>query len=66
MSDNFELWKRVVQEQYPGATDVVYQRMLEVAAADWGLDRNTNVANLFEQYVMIKQLMKPEGEQDGD
>lgn len=66
MTTNFDLWKRVAQAQYPGATDAAYQRMLEIAAADWGLDRDTNVAKLFEQYVMLKQLMKPEEDRDGN
>jgi len=65
-SPNFELWKRVMQEQYPHSTDDSYRRMLQIGASDWGQNRDTNVAKLFEQYVMLKQLIRPKGDQDGD
>ena len=65
-SANFELWKRVIQEHYADHADNIYYQMWQQAASDWGNLLDTPEANLFEQYVMLKQLMKPEGDRDGD
>ena len=65
-SPNFVLWKRVAQEQYPDRPDGTYYMLWQHAASDWGNGHETNVAKLFEQYVMLKQLMKPEGDRDGN
>lgn len=65
-STNFALWKRVAQEQYPDRPDNTYRMLLQHAASDWVNNSDTNVAKLFEQYVMLKQLMKSEGVRDGN
>lgn len=65
-SANFDLWKRVVQEAYPDHSDGTYYRMWQQAASDWGNLFETPEATLFEQYVMLKQLMKPQGDRDGN
>lgn len=66
MTDNFDLWKRVAQEQYPNRPDQTYQMIWEHAASDWAFNRDSNIAKLFDQYVMLKQLMSPEGKQNGN
>lgn len=63
---NFDIWKRVAQEQYPYATDTSYQTLMHHAATDWALERDTNIARLFEQYVMLKNLINPKGVDDGN
>ena len=65
-SPNFEIWKRVAQEQYPNRPDNTYYTLWQQAASDWGDNRDTNVARLFEQYVLLKNLMQPQGARDGN
>ena len=50
----------MAQAQYPDATDDAYTRMLHIGASDWDQGRDTNVARLFEQYVLLKRLTRPQ------
>lgn len=59
MTANFDIWKRVIQEQYPDCSAGTYHAMWQQGASDWGNLQGTELANLFEQYVLIKQLTNP-------
>jgi hypothetical protein len=58
-----EIWLAVCEGHFPGKTDSEIMSYSMKAAADWYVDEDNELTQLFDQYVMIKNL---KGVEDGD
>lgn len=56
MSQNTDTWVMVVQEHYPKLNESELKVLTIQAANEWYLGEDTKLANLFDQYVMLKHL----------
>jgi hypothetical protein len=51
-----EIWLAVCEGHFPGKSDSEIMTYNTKAASDWYLGKDTELAQLFDQYVMIKNL----------
>lgn len=51
-----EIWLAVCEGHFPGKSDSEILLNFPVAASHWGGSLDTPLAELFDQYVMIKNL----------
>ena len=50
------IWVTLAQEKYPGLSISKLEALSMEAATAWYANDQSELANLFEQYVMLKQL----------
>jgi len=63
VSQSIETWILLAQERYPKLNENEIKRLSMKAASEWYLGEDTELASLFDQYVMLKNL---KGNQDGE
>jgi hypothetical protein len=51
-----EIWLAVCEGHFPGKTDAEIMSYSMKAAADWYVGEDNELTQLFDQYVMIKNL----------
>lgn len=56
LNSKVEIWETLAQEKYPELLPYQIHALSMVAASDWYNGADTDLAKLFEQYVMIKTL----------
>jgi hypothetical protein len=54
--EKIEIWLTLAREKYPSIAEDDLKAMSMNAAADWFSNAPTALADLFDQYVMMKQL----------
>lgn len=56
-----ELWIRVIEAKHPGIASDTHRAvyLMQEAALEWGAGLETENSRLFDQYVMLKTLTKP-------
>lgn len=52
-----ELWESVAKREFPLASPTKLLELKQEAALEWGCYADSKLANLFDQYVMMKKLM---------
>ena len=60
LSTNQELWLNIAREHFPTLKEEKVLALCMTAAGDWYHGSDTELATLFDQYVMVKTL-KGEG-----
>ena len=63
MDTKRDIWLAVCEGRFPGKSSHEIMDYHFLAATDWALEIDTELARLFEQYVMIKTL---KGIKNGD
>ena len=56
MSSPLEIWVSIAREKYPTLTENDLRALSMTAAASWYAGGDTELAMLFDQYVMMKNL----------
>jgi len=56
MDDKKQIWLTLAREQYPNLTEDQLAALSLEAASRWYLGEESELTNLFDQYVMIKTL----------
>ena len=56
MDNKQQIWLAVCEGRFPGKSSHEIMEYHYLAATDWALEIDTDLARLFEQYVMIKKL----------
>jgi hypothetical protein len=56
MNDKTELWLILAREKYPTLTEEQAKVLSMEAATQWYTGEDTELSNLFDQYVMLKNL----------
>jgi len=56
MDDKKQIWLTLAREQYPNLTEDQLAVLSLEAASRWYLGEESELTNLFDQYVMIKTL----------
>ena len=56
MNTKLEIWATLLREKQPTLTEHQIQALSMQAASEWYNGTNTELANLFDQYVMLKTL----------
>jgi hypothetical protein len=52
-----DIWESVAKPKYPTLNEHQLIELKSQAAIDWLHDDGTELCNLFDQYVMLKQLL---------
>lgn len=58
MKTQQEIWESLARPAYPKYTDYQIRELKLAAAMDWLLDEDTEVAKLYDKFVMLKNLME--------
>jgi len=56
MDDKKQIWLTLAREQFPNLTEDQLAALSLEAASRWYLGEESELTNLFDQYVMIKTL----------
>jgi hypothetical protein len=56
LNSNIDIWITLAREKYPTLPEDELKRLGMTAAAVWYADGDTDLANLFDQYIMLKTL----------
>lgn len=64
LSTNQQIWLTLAQEHYPTLTEERVLALCMPAASDWYDGADTELATIFDQYVMLKTLRGNKSEQD--
>ena len=56
MDSKINIWLTLAREKYPKLDESQLTAMCMHAASDWYNEWDTELANLFDQYVMLKNL----------
>jgi len=56
LSTKQDIWLTLAGEKYPNLTEDQLKALSLKAASDWYLGGDTELVNLFDQYVMLKNL----------
>lgn len=56
-----EIWLTLAREKYPYLSDSDLKAKSMTAASEWFADSDTELAHLFDQYVMMKNLYGADG-----
>lgn len=56
MNDKLEIWATLLREKQPTLTEHQIRVLSLKAASDWYNGADTELSNLFDQYVMLKTL----------
>lgn len=63
MDDKLGIWTTLAKEKFPELTESQIKALSMQASTQWYLGEDTELANLFDQYVMLKNL---KGFKNGD
>ena len=58
MKTQQEIWESLARPAHPTYTDYQLRELKLAAAMDWLLDEDTEVAKLYDKFVMLKNLME--------
>lgn len=56
LNSNIDIWATLAREQYPKLSENEIRTLSMKAASEWYLGESTDLANLFDQYIMLKTL----------
>lgn len=56
-----DIWLTLAKEKYPTLTEDELKAQSMIAATEWFSDADTELAKLFDQYVMMKNLYGADG-----
>ena len=56
LNSNIDIWITLAREKYPTLSEEHLKALSMEAASYWYLGENTDLANLFDQYIMLKAL----------
>jgi hypothetical protein len=62
--EKIDVWLMLAREKYPEQSDQELKALSMTAAAHWFNDHDTDLAKLFDQYVMMKNLYGIDGLMD--
>jgi len=60
------LWESMFLEKFPNSSKHQILEAKKEAVIEWAYDENTEIANLYDKYVMMKQLRGIEPNDSGD
>lgn len=58
MKTQHEIWESLARPAYPKYTDYQLRELKLSAAMDWCLDEDSPGAKLYDQFVMLRNLME--------
>lgn len=61
MIEKIEIWLTLAREKFPNKSDGELRALSMTAASHWFADDDDELAKLFDQYVMMKNLYGAEG-----
>jgi hypothetical protein len=61
-----DVWESLVKPKYPTLNEQQLIELRSQAAIDWLTDEETELSNLFDQYVMLKQLLDIKSDTQSD
>ena len=64
MKRKIDIWLVLAREKYPTLSDNELIDLCKIASVEWFDDRNTELSNIFDQYIMMKNLYGAEGTLD--
>lgn len=56
LNSNIDIWATLAREQYPKLSENELRALSMKAASEWYIGESTDLAKLFDQYVMLKTL----------
>ena len=57
-TEQIETWRRMARELYPGYTDRELDQYRISCVVEWAYGRNTDNAALYEQFRVMKELVR--------
>ena len=64
MKRKIDIWLMLAREKYPTLSDNELIDLCKIASVEWFDNRDTELSNIFDQYIMMKNLYGAEGALD--